>query len=98
MQNFANLVLWIYIVLLVVGGLIGFLKAKSKVSLIMSVTFAALLSLCAAHIVFQYYVADILLAALLVVFGIRLTKTKKFMPSGMMLILTLVALVLRHLR
>jgi uncharacterized membrane protein (UPF0136 family) len=98
MQNFANLVLWIYIVLLVVGGLIGFLKAKSQVSLIMSVTFAALLSLCAAHLVFQYYVADILLAALLVVFGIRLTKTKKFMPSGMMLILTLVALVLRHLR
>jgi len=98
MQNFANLVLWIYIVLLVVGGLIGFLKAKSRVSLIMSVTFAALLSLCAAHLVFQYYVADILLAALLVVFGIRLTKTKKFMPSGMMLILTLVALVLRHIR
>src|SRR5258706_1260655 len=98
MQNFANLVLWIYIVLLVVGGLIGFLKAKSRVSLIMSVTFAALLSLCAAHLVFQYYVADILLAALLVVFGIRLTKTKKFMPSGMMLILTLVALVFRPLR
>jgi len=96
MHNFANLVLWIYIVLLVVGGLIGFLKAKSRVSLIMSVTFAALLSLCAAGIVFQYYVADILLAALLVVFAIRLTKTKKFMPSGLMLILTLVALALRH--
>jgi len=62
----------------------------------MSVTFAALLSLCAAGIVFQYYVADILLAALLVVFAIRLTKTKKFMPSGLMLILTLVALALRH--
>ena len=97
MHNFANTVLWIYIVLLVVGGLIGFLKAKSKVSLIMSVVFAALLTLCAAGIVFQYYVADILLAALLVVFGIRLTKTKKFMPSGLMLILTLVALVLRHI-
>jgi uncharacterized membrane protein (UPF0136 family) len=97
MHNFANTVLWIYIVLLVVGGLIGFLKAKSRVSLIMSVVFAALLTLCAAGIVFQYYVADILLAALLVVFGIRLTKTKKFMPSGLMLILTLVALVLRHI-
>lgn len=96
MHNFANSVLWIYIVLLVIGGLIGFLKAKSKVSLIMSVSFAALLSLCAAGIVFQYYVADILLAALLVVFAIRLTKTKKFMPSGLMLILTLAALALRH--
>jgi len=98
MHNFANTVLWIYIVLLVVGGLIGFLKAKSKVSLIMSVTFAALLVLAARGIIFQPYVVDILLAALLVVFGIRLAKTKKFMPSGMMLILTLIALVLRHIR
>lgn len=98
MRNFANTVLWIYIVLLVIGGLIGFFKAKSQVSLIMSVSFAALLALCAAGIVFQYYVADFLLAALLVVFAIRLTKTKKFMPSGLMLILTLVALVLRHIR
>lgn len=96
MNKFANLILWIYIVLLVIGGLIGFLKAKSQVSLIMSVSFAALLALCAAGIVFQYYVADILLAALLVVFAIRLTKTKKFMPAGMMLIMTLAALALRH--
>ena len=97
MHNFANTVLWIYIVLLVVGGLIGFLKAKSRVSLIMSVTFAALLSLAAAQIVFQPYVADILLAALLVVFALRLTKTKKFMPAGMMLVFTLAALALRHI-
>ena len=97
MHNFANTVLWVYIVLLVVGGLIGFLKAKSQVSLIMSVAFAALLSLCAAGVVFQPYMADILLAALLIVFGMRLAKTKKFMPSGMMLIVTLVALALRHI-
>ena len=38
------------------------------------------------------------LAALLVVFGLRLAKTKKFMPAGLMLLLTLVALALRHLR
>jgi uncharacterized membrane protein (UPF0136 family) len=64
----------------------------------MSVVFAALLSLCAAGIVFQYYVADILLAALLVVFGIRLGKTHKFMPSGLMLAVTLAVLALRHIR
>jgi len=94
----SNLVLWIYIVLLVVGGLIGFLKAGSKVSLIMSVVFAALLSLCATRVIFQPYVADILLAALLVVFGMRLAKTKKFMPSGLMLMLTVAALALRHIQ
>ena len=91
-------VLWIYIVLLVIGGLVGFFKGKSRVSLIMSVSFAAALSLCAAQIIFRAYVADILLAVLLVVFGMRLATTKKFMPSGMMLVITLAALALRHIR
>jgi uncharacterized membrane protein (UPF0136 family) len=92
-----NKVLWIYIILLVVGGLIGFFKAKSKVSLITSVGFAAALSLCAADVVFKaYVVADILLAALLVVFGIRLAKTHKFMPAGFLLVTTLAALFLRR--
>ena len=93
-----DLVLWIYIVLLVVGGLIGFLKAKSKASLIASVVSAALLSLCAAGIVFQPYMADIILAALLVLFAWRLTESKKFMPNGLMLVLTIVTLGLRHIR
>jgi uncharacterized membrane protein (UPF0136 family) len=92
-----NKVLWIYIILLVIGGLIGFLKAKSQISLIMSVAFAAALSLCAARIIFQPYVADILLVALLAVFAARLVKTKKFMPAGLMLVITIVALALRHI-
>lgn len=98
----ASTVLWIYIVLLVIGGLMGFFKGKSQVSLIMSVAFAALLSLCATNAIFQPHVARILatvlLALLLVVFGMRLAKTKKFMPSGMMLVVTLVTLVLLQLR
>jgi uncharacterized membrane protein (UPF0136 family) len=98
MHDFANTVLWIYIVLLLVGGLIGFLKAGSKVSLIMSSAFAAALVLCAADIIFKAYVADILMAALIVVFAMRLAKTKKFMPSGLMLAATIVAIALRHIR
>jgi uncharacterized membrane protein (UPF0136 family) len=90
-------ILWIYIVLLVIGGLFGFFKGKSQVSLIMSASFAAALSLCAVRIIFQDYVADILLAALLVVFAIRVVKTKKFMPAGMMLVITLITLALRRL-
>jgi uncharacterized membrane protein (UPF0136 family) len=92
-----NKVLWIYIILLVAGGLIGFFKGKSQVSLVMSVAFAAALSLCAAGIVFRSYVADILLAALLVVFAMRVSKTKKFMTAGLMLAITLAALALRHI-
>jgi uncharacterized membrane protein (UPF0136 family) len=96
-----NTILWIYIVLLLVGGMIGFLKAGSKVSLITSSIAAALLVLTAMRGVFaenfRSNLADGIMAALLIVFAIRLTKTKKFMPSGLMLILTLTALALRHL-
>ena len=93
-----NNVLWIYIILLVAGGLVGYLKGKSQVSLMMSVAFAVALSLCAAGIIFKYYVADILLALLLAVFAMRLVKTKKFMPGGLMLAITILALALRHIR
>lgn len=92
-----DVVLWVYIVLLVVGGLIGFLKAKSKASLITAVSAAALLTLAARGIIFQPYMVDIILAVLLVLFGWRLTQSKKFMPSGLMLLLTVAALGLRHL-
>ncbi len=91
-------ILWVYIVLLVVGGLVGFLKAGSKASLIASAAFAAALILCAIRVIFQPYVADIILAVLLVFFAMRLTKTKKFMPNGLMLVLTIAALALRHLK
>ena len=90
-------ILWIYIILLVIGGLIGLLKGKSKVSLIMSVAFAAALSLCAMGTIREPIVADILLLALLIVFGLRLAKTKKFMPAGMLLVITILALTLRHI-
>ena len=95
-----NTILWIYIVFLVVGGLIGFLKAKSQVSLYMSVGFAAVLALCAIQGLLDPKLArglaDVLMIVLLVVFAIRLAKTKKFMPAGMMLIVTLAALILRR--
>ena len=91
-------VLWVYIVLLLVGGLIGFFKAKSQVSLVTSAASAAILILCALGVVFKYYVADVVMALLLVVFAIRLGKTKKFMPSGMMLVITAVTLALRNIR
>jgi uncharacterized membrane protein (UPF0136 family) len=91
-------VLWVYIFLLLIGGLFGFIKGKSKVSLIMSATFAAALILCAIGIIFQPNVADILMAVLLVVFAMRLAKTKKFMPAGLMLVITVAALALRNIK
>ena len=96
-----NTVLWIYIVLLVAGGLIGFFKGKSRVSLIMSAVFAALLILCGIpgvlDVNFRKNFSNFLMAALIIVFTIRLAKTKKFMPSGLMLAATAIALALRNI-
>ena len=93
-------ILWIYIVLLLIGGLIGFLKAGSKVSLIASAVSAALLIVASIPSLLQpgarQIIIETILALLLVIFAVRLAKTKKFMPSGLMLVLTLATLVARH--
>lgn len=95
MHSFANWVLWIYIVLLVLGGLLGFLKAKSKVSLVTSLVFGALLALTTVPKLFQpesaRIMATLVMAVLMLVFTVRLGKTKKFMPSGVILMITIVA-------
>lgn len=94
-------VLWIYILLLVAGGLVGFLKAGSKVSLITSAVAAAALILTAIPGLFGKSLArglaDATMAALLVVFALRFVKTGKFMPSGLMLVITALALACLHL-
>ena len=89
-------VLWGYIVLLVAGGVVGFVKAQSKMSLLTSVGFAALLVLCAVGIIPKPLVADIILVVLFVFFGMRVAKSKKFMPMGMMTLMTVLALALRY--
>jgi uncharacterized membrane protein (UPF0136 family) len=91
--NVPIVVLWVYIVLLLAGGLMGFIKAKSKISLITSSVFAVLLALCALGIFRPFYIADVLVGLLLVVFGMRFAKGRKFMPSGLMLVLSAVVLV-----
>jgi uncharacterized membrane protein (UPF0136 family) len=108
-----NTVLWIYIALLVAGGLMGLIIGKSKMSLIMSLAFALPLALCALHIVNVFYdwsntvngrttfhihpeLADVLILVLLLFFGMRFIKGRKFMPAGLMSIASLLALVLRQ--
>lgn len=89
-------VLWVYIVLLVAGGVVGFVKAHSKMSLLTSLGFSALLVLCAVRIIPDPMIADIILVVLLIFFGMRVAKSKKFMPMGMMTLATVIALALRH--
>jgi uncharacterized membrane protein (UPF0136 family) len=87
----SQVVLWIYIVLLVVGGVLGYMLARSRVSIISASVFALALVLCAEHVI-PFGVSTWLLVALLVVFGVRLASTRRFMPSGLMLVFTGVTL------
>jgi uncharacterized membrane protein (UPF0136 family) len=88
-----RVVLVCYIVLLLGGGLMGFIKAGSRISLITSVAFAAALAFC------EFVLADgrlpvlALQGFLLALFAFRWTKTRKFMPSGLMVVVTVVAVI-----
>jgi len=92
-----NLILWIYIALLIAGGLVGFLKAKSKASIIASVAFAIPLALCAADVIKFPWAADAILIVLMIFFGVRFAKSRKFMPNGLMNVLSALALLARLL-
>ena len=88
----AMIALWIYVTLLLAGGLVGFIKAGSKISLLTSALFAALLALCATGVIHPFWIADIILAVVAVIFCVRYLKTSKFMPSGLILLFSVVVL------
>lgn len=78
-----------YGILAIVGGVIGYLKAKSKLSLISGVI-SGLLLFFAAFLENQGYdlgrpLAQVITLVLIVVFTLRFRKTGKFMPAGLML-------------
>ena len=86
-----------YGVLALFGGLMAYAKVKSKASLI-SGSISGSLLLVAALMQLQGFtqigmiLAQVITAALIVVFTIRLLKTRKFMPAGLMLVAGLVTL------
>lgn len=89
-----------YGILAAVGGVIGYRQAKSKPSLISGLISGLLLIVGGAIAqqgnIWGYWLALLITSLLVVVFAIRLIKTQKFMPAGVMLstgILTLVLLL-----
>jgi uncharacterized membrane protein (UPF0136 family) len=85
----------LYATIVFAGGLIGYLKAGSKPSLIAGVVSAALLAGSAwmswGNEVRALLIAAGIAALLSVVFLMRFLKTRSFMPAGMMLLVSLVA-------
>jgi uncharacterized membrane protein (UPF0136 family) len=96
-MEFGQWVLMGYAVLMMFGGVMGF-RAGSKVSLYAGFGSGVAL-LAALGVTFLAMgvglVAGCVLAAILTsMFGQRLAKTGKFMPSGMLLVVSLLAAVL----
>lgn len=85
-----------YGILALVGGIIGYVQAQSKASLISgSVSGLVLIFGGIMHLQGQAWglvLATIVTVILVIVFTIRLAKTRKFMPAGLMTVLGLVAL------
>ena len=86
----------IYGVIALAGGVGAYFKVKSKASLISGIISGSLLLLgvllAALDITGGLWVVKLVTLALVVVFVIRLIKTKKFMPAGLMLIGGLITL------
>ena len=94
----ASIIVYVYAALVVVGGFIGYLKAKSLLSLIMGlVSGLALFAAGYGMRTSQFWglpLAAALTLLLLVFFGLRYAKSspRAFMPGGLMAILSLLTL------
>ncbi|UKO99601.1 TMEM14 family protein [Nostoc sp. UHCC 0870] len=85
-----------YGMLAIIGGIIGYFQANSQVSLLSGIISGSLL-VFAAYLQLQgqawaLILATCITAALVIFFALRLAKTRKFMPAGLMTIFGMLAL------
>ncbi|KAL1919494.1 uncharacterized protein VTP21DRAFT_2187 [Calcarisporiella thermophila] len=88
-----DLVGYSYAGIVFVGGVIGYLKAGSAASLASGVIFGSLIGYSArltSQNPRQAHMAFALSVLLLVIMGLRFSKSGKFMPAGLVAILSLV--------
>jgi uncharacterized membrane protein (UPF0136 family) len=97
-MNLVAIAVTVYGVLCLLGGVIGYVRAKSKISLA-SGLLSGILLLIAASLLIQerelgLIIARIITFLLLIVFVRRLIETKKLMPAGLMLVAGTITLIL----
>ena len=92
MQEIAHYAIPVYAVLMLLGGIMGFVKGRSKASLIAGAGSALALGGCFAYSYSDLKIAlggaFVLALVLESVFAMRLAKAKKVMPAGVLLIIS----------
>ena len=98
MHALAASVILAYAAILIVGGFVGRRVSGSRVSLTAGLASAALLAIAFRLSIIRplagYLMAAAVSLALTVMFSLRFRKTKKFMPAGMMLVVSGIALAI----
>ena len=98
MHEFTSAVILTYAAILIAGGIVGWRVSGSRISLTSSLACAVVLAgayrLSRTYPAGGYLLATIVALALVVLFAMRLRKTRKFMPSGMMLLLSSVVTII----
>ena len=89
MDKFSNLISLIYGVMLILGGLMGFLKAHSKISLITgAISGLIILASCKMKSKSSYLYVSAISLVLAGFFSYRFAHSHALMPAGLMLILS----------
>ena len=98
MDHLAAGVILVYAAILVVGGIVGWRLSGSRISFTAGLASGALLAI-AYRLSYTnppagYLMASVVSLGLVVLFAVRFRKTGKFMPAGMMLLVSGIVLAL----
>lgn len=93
-MKFNSIFTFIYAAFVFIGGIIGYATAGSLASLAMGTLFGALLALCGNLMLkgkqYAYVTTIVISLVLLTFFAHRFIVTGKFMPAGLMVVLSLI--------
>lgn len=96
-MNIQSIIIALYALIVLIGGIIGYISAHSLMSIIMAGLFAFFLFftsyLMVKEIKLGHQGAFYLVLALVIFFTYRLAKTGAFMPAGLMAIISTAVLI-----